>query len=225
MDTKNLENWSDRLRAIFDEKDWTMVELAQKSGVSYESVAKYLQGSVKQPRGNTLDKLARALDTSPLYLKEGLHPGPRVSTSQIPVRGEVAAGVWLEVRAIDDDPITWLPFNPSPMHPEGSIYALLVRGDSVDKVAPDGATLIALDLAMSGVSLRDGDLAIVERRMHQDGLREVTAKRVRQMDGELHLIPESTNPKWHTTIYRLADCADDTEIRVIARVEYILSKP
>jgi transcriptional regulator with XRE-family HTH domain len=225
MDSKAIEPWAERLREVFDEKGWTMRELSSRSGVSYDSVNKYLRGDVKQPRGNTLDKLASALQTSSLYLREGLHPGPRVSTNQIPVRGEVAAGVWLEVSAIDDEPIRWLPFNPAPEYVEGALYSLIVRGDSVDKIAPDGCTLIVLDLGLSGVSLKDGDLAIVERRMHQDGLREVTAKRVRQMDGELHLIPESTNPKWQTAKFRLADCDGDVEMRAIARVEYILQKP
>lgn len=225
METTNPETWSDRLKTAFNEKGWSMRELSDRAGVSYDSVNKYLRGDVKQPRGDTLDKLASALQTSPLYLREGLHPGSRVSTSQIPTRGEVAAGVWLEVSAIDDEPIAWLPFNPSPEFPEGSVYSLIVRGDSVDRVAPDGSTLIVLDLGLSGVSLKDGDLAIVERRMHQDGLREVTAKRVRQMDGELHLIPESTNPKWQTAKFRLADCDGDVEMRAIARVEYILQKP
>lgn len=225
MKTANLEPWHLRLRTAVDEKGWTIKELSKRSGVSYDSVNKYLRGEVAQPRGKTLDKIADALQTSSLYLKEGLHPGPRVGLSQTPVRGEVAAGVWLEVRAIDDDPIDWLPFNPAPEFPDGSIYSLIVRGDSVDRVAPDGSTLVVVDLGLSGVSLKDGDLAIVERRMHQDGLREVTAKRVRQIDGELHLIPESNNPKWQTSRFKLADCHDDTELRAIARVEFILKRP
>lgn len=222
---EHADTWDGRLRIAFDQSGLSMRELASRSGVAYDSVNKYLRGDVKQPRGDRLDKLALALKIDPLYLRIGLRPGPPVGEDAIPIRGKVAAGVWLEVGAIDDEPLGWMPFNPFPGHPKGSVYSLIVEGDSLDLVAPDGATIICVDLGMSGISLREDDVAIVERRQGQDGLREVTAKRVKLSDGELWLVPQSSNPRWQTQRFRLSDCVDDTEIRAIAKLEYVLTKP
>lgn len=217
--------WDERLRMAFEASKMTMAELSRRSGVGYDSVNKYIRGDVKQPRGDSLDKLAEALEIDPLYLRVGLRPGPPVGEDAIPIRGKVAAGMWLEVGKIDDEPIGWLPFNPFPTHPKGSVYSLVVEGDSLDLIAPDGATIICTDLAMTGISLREEDVAIVERRRGQESLREVTAKRVKREGGELWLIPESSNPKWQTQKFRMTECADDTELRVIARLEYVVLKP
>lgn len=228
METDLISNpigWAERLRKAFEKTGWTKAELARRSRVSYDNVNKYLRGQVQQPRGDAMERIAKALNLDPLYLMTGVRPGPAVSEAAIPIRGRVAAGVWMEVETTDNENLDWLPFNPFPHHPSGSVYALIVDGDSMDRIAPDGATIICIDIAMTGVSLREGDVAIVERRRGQEGLREVTAKRVDLIDGTLWLVPQSTNPKWESARYRLADCRDDTEIRVIAKLEYILRKP
>lgn len=64
--------WSDRLREGLDAKGWTAKELSRRSDVSYDNVTKYLKGGVKQPRGETLNKLADTLGMDRLYLKEGV---------------------------------------------------------------------------------------------------------------------------------------------------------
>src|SRR3546814_8475839 len=56
---------------------------------------------------------------------------------QIPRIGKASAGAWKE--AIHD-PMGWMPC-PDPSFPKG-VFALFIDGDSIDKIAPDGATII-----------------------------------------------------------------------------------
>src|SRR3546814_10853466 len=51
--------------------------------------------------------------------------------------GKASAGAWKE--AIHD-PMGWMPC-PDPSFPKG-VFALFIDGDSIDKIAPDGATII-----------------------------------------------------------------------------------
>jgi SOS-response transcriptional repressor LexA len=202
-----------------------MADLSRLSGVPYDSVNKYMRGDIDKPRGNTLERLAVALDTTRLFLQEGLTDPKALPTKPIPIRGEVAAGIWLEAGDLNLEPESFLPFNPAPRFPDGSVYCLTVRGDSMDKTAPEGATLVCVDIYAAGIEIRDRDMVIVERQREQGGLIEVTAKRVRQVPGGYELMPESTNPRWQPYFLASASKTADEVVRVIARVEYVLLKP
>lgn len=200
-------------------------ELSRRAKVPYDSVNKYLRGNTENPRGKTMDKLAQALGTTELYLRTGLTDPKTVSSQAIPFRGIVAAGVWVEADSGADVIEEFLPFNPVPQYPEGAVYCLTVQGDSLDKIAPNGFVLVCVDLYMSGLAIRDGDLVVVERAKQQDGLLEMTAKRVRSVPGGFELYPESTNPKWKPVAFPNNPSDDSETIRVLARVEFIMRKP
>lgn len=217
--------WNDRLRKLVEEQGLSKAELSRRAKVPYDSVNKYLRGNTDNPRGKTMEKLATALGTTELYLRTGLVDQKPISSHAVPFRGIVAAGVWSEADSGFDSSEEWLPFNPVPQYPEGSVYCLTVQGDSLDKLAPSGFILVCVDLYQSGLAFRDGDLVVVERLKQQDGLRETTAKRVRAVAGGFELYPESTNPKWKPVMFPAA--SDDLEetVRVLARVEFIMRKP
>lgn len=218
--------WNERLQRLVRDKGLSKAELSRLSGVPYDSVNKYLRGDVDNPRGNTLAKLAEALDSSVSYLQNGLTDKKPLPSRGVPFRGDVAAGVWIEVGEGLESPDEWLPFNPLPQYPEGAVYCLTVRGDSLDRIAPPGTTLVCVDLIASGIEIKAGDLVIVERSKDQDGLLEMTAKRVRAVPGGYELYPESNNPKWKPITVSHTDDADRNEaVRVIARVDFILNRP
>jgi SOS-response transcriptional repressor LexA len=217
-------SWNERLRALVKELGLTMAELERRSGVPYDSINKYLRGEVENPRGDTLDRLAKALGTTVVYLRTGLTDRKPLPSRAVPYRGKVAAGVWLEIDQAFE-PEEWLPFNPVPQYPEGAVYCLTVEGDSIDRIAPQGSVLVCVDLYESGVTIRDGDLVIVERSKQQDGLRETTAKRVRSVPGGLELYPESSNPKWLPIFVPDDRRERDDTLQIKARVEYIMSRP
>ena len=220
-----MTTWHDRLRQIAEAKKLSMADLSRLSGVPYDSVNKYMRGDIDKPRGDALEKLARALGTTRLFLQEGLTDAKLLPSTPVPFRGEVAAGIWLEAGDLSLEPEQFLPFNPAPQFPEGAVYCLTVRGDSMDKTAPDGCTLVCVDLYEAGIDIRDRDMVIVERKREQGGLVEVTAKRVRQVPGGYELLPESNNPRWQPLFLNSRDRSIDDEIRVIARVEYVLLRP
>lgn len=152
---------------------------------------------------------------------EGFDPA---NIGRIPIRGEVAAGRWLETPAfLEISEITefvdGLAIPPSQV---AYIYGLRVRGTSINKIAGDGATLVCLDVT-SGIEIRDRDVVIVERVRDQGALREVTAKRLLRRNGKLVLTPESTDPMWQSTIELDDAPQDDSEIRIVAKVKHVIT--
>jgi SOS-response transcriptional repressor LexA len=142
---------------------------------------------------------------------------------RLPVRGEVAAGRWLETAAFLDwseiseyiDGVavsdTQRPYT----------YGLRVRGTSINKIANEGDVLVCLDLS-SGIEIVERDVVIVERIRDQGSLREVTAKRVSHKGGKIVLLPESTDPMWQTAITIDDDPQDDSEVRLVAKVKHVI---
>jgi SOS-response transcriptional repressor LexA len=220
-----------RLRERMELKQLKPAPLATSLGLGVSFIRDILRGKTASPSAANLAKLAAALDTTPAFLlgatqQPELTNRKPVSSRGIPYRGEVAAGIWIEVGEGVLEPDEWLPINPLPQYPEGSVYCLTVRGDSLDKVAQPGSTLVCVDLYESGIQIKDGDLVIVERAKAQSGLLEMTAKRVRTVKGGFELYPESTNPKWKPVTYpRAADNDTGETIRILARVEFILKRP
>jgi len=219
-----------RVRERMALKELKAAPLAESLGLNNSFIRDILRGKTRSPSAENIAKLAAALDTTPAYLQgeidePELTSRKPVSIRGIPYRGEVAAGIWIEVGEGVLEPDEWLPINPLPQFPEGSVYCLTVRGDSLDKIAGPGTTLVCVDLNESGIGFRDGDLVIVERSKAQGGLLEMTAKRVRAVRGGFELYPESTNPKWQPVTFPSRSDTDGETVRVIARVEYILNKP
>ena len=65
-------HWSQRLKSACTEKGITYAEVSRLTGISEDSINKYAQGAVDQPRGTTMDILARALGVSKLWLLYGI---------------------------------------------------------------------------------------------------------------------------------------------------------
>jgi transcriptional regulator with XRE-family HTH domain len=64
--------WFHRMNTMREKKGWTLAELSKRSGVDYESIAKYSRGEVDKPRGSTIGKIAYALDTTEQVLLFGV---------------------------------------------------------------------------------------------------------------------------------------------------------
>ena len=143
---------------------------------------------------------------------------------EIPILGTVAAGAWLEVDGTSDDYIEreYIPVPPDPRHPIKASYGLVVSGTSINKIATAGDVLVCLSTISTGLEVEHGDLVIVERVRQQEGLREVTAKRVRRYADRIELAPESTDPRWQEPIILWYNQQGDHEdVRIIARVQWI----
>ena len=63
--------WWERLEQLREDRGWTVVELARRSGVSKDALHKYLRGDVDQPRAGIVAKLADVFGVTELWLRYG----------------------------------------------------------------------------------------------------------------------------------------------------------
>lgn len=119
---------------------------------------------------------------------------------KIRVVGDVAAGVWTEIEAVqiadDDLPESHLP--PDPRWPAQCQYDLVVKGTSLNRVARDGDYLRCVDIPTTGIAVRDGDLVVVRRL--RGGMVETTCKRAKRNGDTIEYWPDSTDPRWQEPI-------------------------
>jgi SOS-response transcriptional repressor LexA len=188
------------------------------SGLSAEAIGKILSQPQNSPTLTTIEKLAKGLETTPEWLafEIAVH---RPEHPSIDIRGDVAAGLWLEVHAVDEHALDNIPLTADPRYPASAQYALGVRGTSIDRVARPGDYLLCVDIGMTGIEPHADDIVIVERRRAQSGVREVTAKRIERRGKTIYLHPDSDDPRWQEPI--VIDGrkkSDDEEIVIIALV-------
>src|SRR6187399_1600904 len=120
----------ERVRQLRKDCGLSQVELAKAVGMRQQGIQSIEEGKSQRPR--KLRELAAALDTTEEWL---LGEPPRdipeemFQVGEIPVIGEVAAGLWMEVGDRPEEPLEMLPFVP--VAAPKATYALRVRGDSV----------------------------------------------------------------------------------------------
>lgn len=197
-----------RIKQAREAKGLTQEALADAVGVSRPAVTQWEDGT-STPRNKKLPSIAAALDVDPLWLSHGEGLG---GARPMPVKGEVAAGIWKEAVELDLEPI---PVAPVPEYPAEAQYGLLVRGTSLNKIANDSDYLIVVDVLKTGLSPRPGDLVVVERRRH--GTTEATAKRLVRDGTRRALRAESTDPQYQGII-PLGPIDAETEIVITAIV-------
>ncbi|MBS1054796.1 LexA family protein [Gluconobacter kondonii] len=157
------------------------------------------------PRSDKLAALAQVLEVSPASLVEVLEgqkkPLEPIHTTQIEVRGDVQAGVWRE--AIEWPAVEWYAITvPLDVAFAGlRRYGLIVKGDSMDKVFPDGSIVVVINLVDLGRMPQTGEIAVVVQRSKTSNEFEATVKAVQVLEsGEIILWPQSTNPDFATPI-------------------------
>jgi transcriptional regulator with XRE-family HTH domain len=176
------------------------------------------------PRLDTIEALAAVLKTTPDWLAFGRRTSAPEDAEPTPqlllIKGEVAAGHWLELDAdFDQDEFEQRPVPLDPRYPAEAQYGLFVKGTSVNKVAQSGDILQCVDVAMTGIEPVEDELVIVERRRFQSGQKEVTAKRWRRRGKVVELYPDSTDERWQEPIlFDPKKAHPDEEVAIIALV-------
>jgi SOS-response transcriptional repressor LexA len=181
------------VRAALEKTGWSLARLAKEAGVAPSTLSRPLNNPDHKfiLKAATLKKVAEAAGM-PL-------PGPLASIEEppfpvdarVPVVGEVQAGVFTR---ISDEEVAseWLPFE-MPEYRGAKLFALKVRGRSMDVDYPDGSYVVCAPVAETG--LLEGDDVIV--RVHTPGGIETTIKEVRPGDdGRVLLCPRSTDPSF-----------------------------
>lgn len=198
--------WWQRLQQAIDELGWNKAELQRRSGISYDSINKYLRGEVDNPRGNVLDKLADTIGRPALWLKEGIGEQPPEVTKQsgraisAAVRATVEAGAWREVDQFDQSEPDWVTIDPDPRFPNVTHDIYKVAGDSMNRLEPNpitpGSRVVALrfEEIRNRYPLTDGLIVIVQRAREGGHILELSIKQVAWFNDRIEFQPRSSNP-------------------------------
>lgn len=170
------------------------------------------------PKPTALSKLAVALGVPPSYFLDAAgaqdveaseKTSPIAAINTVYVKGMVQAGLWQE--ALEWSPAEWQPVYVPADERYKNIdkFGLLVHGDSMNKVYPEGSIVIAVRLSDLGRMPRSGERVVVLKRMNGCSNMEATVKRYEvDKDGRSILWPESYDPLYQTPII-LNDVADN----------------
>lgn len=217
--------WWQRLQEAIDDLGWSKAELQRRSGISYDSINKYLRGEVDNPRGNVLDKLAETIGRPALWLKEGVGGEPPELTKQnsrstvAAVRATVEAGAWREVDQFDQSEPEWVAIDPDPRFPDVTHDIYRVAGDSMNRLEPNpitpGSRVVALryDEISNRYPLRDGLIVVVQRAREGGHILELSIKQVAWFNDRIEFQPRSSNPA-HKPIVVEHDAWEDNGMTV-----------
>lgn len=194
----------DRLRAARKAAGYeTAKAAAEAMGVSEATYSQHENGTRGFPATRAA-RYARFFRTTPEWLLYGrgsesphaeMLPEARRVTRQVPVLGEVQAGVFAEIPDEPPDAPEMVPIHLSGF--EGAqLFALRVRGPSMNMHYPDGTMVIVCPAAEIGV--REGDHVVVRRR--RGSLAETTLKEVVREKRGIALWPRSTDPAYQEPI-------------------------
>lgn len=182
----------DQLAILRKQKGFTQASLAERIGVEQPTVQRWEKGK-REPDLGQLNKLAEVLNVE---ISELLVPSSSLQTvplgPKLFVKGEVAAGKWCEAYELPQD--EWQTFTG---RADVDVdlkhrFGLRVEGDSMDMLYPEG-TIVECVSVFSEVDLEPGKRVVVIRE-DDKGLLEATVKELVETDGELWLVPRSTNP-------------------------------
>lgn len=205
-------------------------ELAERVGMKQQGIQSIEAGKSRNPR--QLIEIARALGVTPDFLKTGfrsgvgapdtvlLLPPPLIATPRIDyvrVIGEVAAGMWREVSYTDFEDYD-IPVVVDPRWKPGDVFALVVRGNSINRQARDGSYVLCLQAYAAPRALDDGDWVVVER-VRGDMIETTVKKAVRLSGKSFALRPDSDDPRFQDDIiFDESNCEAGDEINVRAFV-------
>lgn len=220
---------AERLKAAREAAGYeTAKAAAEAMGVAVATYLQHENGTRGFPASKA-DRYASFFRTSPEWLLYGRGKTPRRQevpfsearrvSRMVPIMGSVQAGAWAEVESDYPESPEAVPVYLAGF--EGaSLFALRVRGPSMDKFYPDGTMVVVCPAAEIGV--REGDHVIVRRA--RNGLCETTIKEVVREKGGIALWPRSSDPAFQEPIRLVAarDVDEGPEIIGVVVSSYVI---
>lgn len=183
----------------------TMLEVAQKVGVSEATVSRWESGDIANMRRDKIVLLANALNVPPSFIMESeSEPNGIV----IPVLGTVVAGIPLEAieEIIDYEEI------PNDMANRGEHFALQIKGDSMEPKFSEGDVVIVRKQS----DVDNGDIAVVLVNGN-----EATVKKIKKRPDGIMLVP--TNPNYDVMFYNNEEI-EKLPVHIIGKVVELRAK-
>lgn len=150
----------------------------------------------------------------PPLLTRPAQPVLREIGRQIPVVGEVAAGVWKTAVARESFEIEEHITLDVAGYERADLRAMKVVGPSVNLVYAPGRYVIVAHPSEAGSHV--GDMVVVQRM--QGDLAEITIKELAEIDGRIALIPRSSDPAYQDPIFLKDDHQDQSAPEIIGVV-------
>ncbi|MFT8551024.1 MAG: S24 family peptidase [Acetobacter okinawensis] len=201
-----------RLLHIIKERGTSMRKVSLDAGLS-ESAAKHIiYGSSQSPRMDTIEKIASALGVSVQEITGDQvdQPKNQIPLMRVPVIGKVQAGLWQDALEIPFNERYSISIPDVGDYPGLPRYGLKVAGDSMNRVFPEGTTVVIINFSDLGRLPRYGEYVVAERRCPDRDCFEATVKAVEiRGDGSVLLWPKSTNPEFQTPIELLSGGWED----------------
>lgn len=201
-----------RLREFREKAGLSQTRLGELVGTSQATINRIERSKAKLTKEWAM-KLAPALNTTARELMfSDSTEGGLTGVSILTVEGVSEAGMFRDISLMqhdDEEDRPTITVARDPRFGHAHQYALLVSGDSMNKLFASGSYVVCVDFADSGLPLKAGMILHVERR--QGALVETTIKQFAVRKGSRWLDPCSTNPA-HKPI--ALDHQDDTEVVV-----------
>ena len=204
---------ADRLRQAREKAGYPSATAAAQAFGWTESAYRHHENGTRRFDPDAARRYGRAFKVKPAWLLAmDDDPSPKSLPSDagsdvLTVNASVAAGVWREAQAWDDE--RRFEMIVDSLVPTGRRFGLLVEGHSMDRYYEPGTVLDCVSIYAGSVEPRNGDHVIVQRR-RPDGLRELTVKEYLEEDGRFYLVPRSSRSEFSDRIEIGApDCAHE----------------
>ena len=211
-----------KIKALRLSNDYSQRDLADKLGITNAAITKWENGAT-MPNSKHIERLCAIFNITPNELFSSApeikrsHITPKEAidlpqgTIELPVYGCIAAGVPIEDQRQEAETIIIPACYVD--HPE-RCFGLKVKGDSMNKVIPDGCIAI-IDPELE---FENGSLCAVCVNGY-----EATVKRVYMFDFGVVLQPDSTNPENKEIVFKYNDYSEQ-HVTYIGRVVNITYK-
>lgn len=229
-----MKTLGDRIRERREELQLTqqdLIERMKKAGsqISQQALSQAETGETK--RTKYLAEIAVGLRTTDRWLLTGkgvkdVPPGSSVvpvPLSQIFIIGAVQAGVFREALEWPEEDWKQAPVSALNAWRHLPQFGLDVRGPSMNRIYPDGSTVICVKWFDAGLELPQavGKRVVVLRREPGGGV-EATVKELHQDEfGAYWLWPKSTDPNYQTPLKvrsLVGKSEDSDDVRIVALV-------
>jgi len=179
-------------------------QVADHSGVVYQTLASFVQGATQQLLGGREEKIAKAYGCQASEIFSGEAPGANGKPQRVPIISWVAAGRL-------SDPSTQIEQESETIEisglPPGDYFATRVRGDSMDRLSPDGSMIL----------VNRAEREPMRGRRYVFNHRGKTTYKKYEID-PVRLEPETTTPQSNPTIFPKSD----EEWSIVGRVRLTL---
>lgn len=208
MHEKKIMN---RIKELRVARGLTQAQLAEVVGTTDATIQR-LESGRRQLTERWATQISTVLGVDVSELFGSILPA---TNAGLPVVGEVQAGVWREIDFTDEPKHPPLPLGPDSRYQGHAQFALLVVGESMNKIFNPGTFIVCIPWAELGRQPQEGNIVVVERR--RDGMVETTVKRISLQNNKLVLMPESTDPRFQSPI-ELEGSIERDEIAITALV-------